>query len=110
MAYYLVSARPLPGRMDDLETRLKEQAFLDLQPFGRSLTTSLEDARRLPDGTAVWEEEDYCRPPLAQEREAVLDHYFEELSVEPVERGSGWRRISELPPLFPALANSSTQP
>jgi hypothetical protein len=63
MAYYLVSARPLAPRMDDLEAKLIERA--------------------------VWEEEDYCRPPLAQEREAVLDHYFEELSVE----------------LFPALVN-----
>lgn len=103
MAYYLVSARPLAGCMDDLEAKLSERAFLGLAPFGRALTISLERARMLPDGTAVWEEEDYCRPPLAQERAAVLDHYFEELSVEPVERGSGWQRIAELPPLFPAL-------
>jgi hypothetical protein len=105
MAYYLVSARPRPDRMFDLETKLSERAFMELEPFGRSLSASLEGARRLPDGTAVWEEEDYCRPPLAQEREAVLDQYFEELSVEPVERGSGWQRIAELPPLFPALVS-----
>jgi hypothetical protein len=105
MAYYLVSARPLSDRMDDLEARLMEHAFLGLEPFGPALTTSLEAARQFPDGTAVWEEEDYCRPPLAQERAAVLDHYFEGLSVEPVERGTGWKRIAELPPLFPALGN-----
>jgi hypothetical protein len=105
MAYYLVSARPLADRMDDLEAKLSERAFQELEPFGRSLTASLEGARRLPDGTAVWEEEDYCRPPLAQEREAVLDHYFEGLSVERVERGSGWERIAQLPPLFPTLVN-----
>jgi hypothetical protein len=106
MAYYLVSARPIDHRLDDLQGRLADHAFLELKPFGRALTTSLERARRLPDGTAVWEEEDYCRPPLAQEREAVLDHYFEGLSVEPVERGSGWERIAALPPLFPALAGA----
>jgi hypothetical protein len=105
MAYYLVSARPVADRMDDLEAKLNERAFLELEPFGRALTASLEAARRLPDGTAVWEEEDYCRPPLAQERAAVLDHYFEGLSVERVERGNGWQRITELPPLFPALVN-----
>ena len=103
MAYYLVSARPLPDCLDDLEARLTERAFVGLEPFGRALTASLEAARQLPDGTAVWEEEDYCRPPLAEEREAVLDHYFRELSVERVEEGSGWQRIAELPPLFPAL-------
>jgi hypothetical protein len=105
MAYYLVSARPLIDRIDDLEAKLNERAFLELEPFGRALTASLEAARQLPDGTAVWEEEDYCRPPLAEEREAVLDHYFEELSVEPVERGRGWERIAQLPPLFPTLVS-----
>jgi hypothetical protein len=106
MAFYLVSARPLADRLEELETKLNQHAFLELSPFGRSLTGSLEGARRMPDGTAIWEEEDYCRPPLAQEREAVLDRYFEEISVEPVERGQGWERIEELPPLFPALAHS----
>src|SRR5688572_10226020 len=105
MAYYLVSARPLADRLDELQERLSEHTFVGLEPFGRALTASLESARWLPDGTAVWEEEDYCRPPLAQEREAVLDHYFEGLSVERVERGSGWERIAQLPPLFPALVN-----
>jgi len=106
MAFYLVSARPLADRLEELETNLNQQAYRELRPFGRSLTDSLERARRMPDGTAIWEEEDYCRPPLAQEREAVLDRYFEEISVEPVERGRGWERIEELPPLFPALSHS----
>jgi len=105
MAHYLVTARLLVDRLEDLEARLMEHAFLELNPFGRALTASLEAARRSPDGTVVWEEEDYCRPPLAQERAAVLDHYFEGLSVEPVDRGSGWQRIAELPPLFPALVS-----
>jgi hypothetical protein len=104
MAHYLVTARPVAGRLDDLEARLNERAFIELEPFGRALTASLEGARRLPDGTAVWEEEDYCRPPLAEERAAVLDHYFADLSVERVERGGGWKRIAELPPLFPDVA------
>ena len=110
MAFYLVSARPLADRLDDLEAKLSDRAFLELEPFGRALTASLEAARRLPDGIAVWEEEDYCRPPLAQEREAVLDQYFEDLSVELVERGSGWQRIAELPPLFPTLVHGSPVP
>jgi hypothetical protein len=106
MAHYFVTARPIADRMDDLEAKLNKRAFITLQPFGRALTASLEGARRLPDGTAVWEEEDYCRPPLAEERAAVLDRYFQDLSVEPVERGGGWQRIADLPPLFPAIAKS----
>jgi hypothetical protein len=103
MAYYLVSATPRQGGLGELETRLRRKEFRSLQPFGRALSTSLENARRRPDGTAVWEEEDYCRPPLAQERAAVLDNYFDELRVEPVSMGSGWDRIAHLPRLFPTL-------
>jgi hypothetical protein len=106
MPFYLVSARPVASRLEELETKLNQRAFLELRPFGRSLTDSLESARLMSDGTATWEEEDYCRPPLAQEREAVLDRYFEEISVESVERGRGWERIEQLPPLFPALVRS----
>ncbi|MBV8830978.1 MAG: hypothetical protein JO108_17290, partial [Acidobacteriaceae bacterium] len=50
-------------------------------------------------GTAVWEEEDYCSPPLAQERAAVLDAYFEKIKVEQVNEGEGWKRIRALPKL-----------
>jgi hypothetical protein len=30
----------------------------------------------------IWSEEDYCSPPLAMEREAVLDRYFTDIKVE----------------------------
>jgi hypothetical protein len=64
----------------------------------------LRDARIAEDGFAIWEEEDYCRPPLAQERAAVLDRHFDELTVEPVREGEGWGRIRTLPRLFPGFA------
>jgi hypothetical protein len=54
---------------------------------------------------AVWEEEDYCRPPLAEERAAVLDDYFDQIEVEPVTPGEGWEQIERLPFLFPDLAD-----
>ena len=102
MAYYLVRAKPKKERMDELAAKLGEAAFIDLQPFGRSLTKGLDNARRLEDGRAVWEEEDYCSPPLAMERAAVLDTYFDDIQVERVREDEGWTRIQDLPPLFPA--------
>jgi hypothetical protein len=99
MAYYLVRAKPKPERLAELHTRLAENAFIDLRPFGRALTHSLKQARAQPDGTAIWEEEDYCSPPLAQERAAVLDTYFDDIEVEQVNVGEGWRRIERLPKL-----------
>ena len=101
MAHYLVTATPKPGRLTELAARLGRDEFLQMQPFGRALTRSLRAARSREDGSAVWEEEDYCRPPLAEERSAVLDHYFDGLKVEAVSRDSGWRRIESLPRLFP---------
>ena len=104
MAHYLVTASPREELLGELATRLERDEFATLRPFGRALTSALRRARRLPNGKAMWEEEDYCRPPLAQEREAVLDRYFERISVEPVVEGSGWALIEALPPMFPALA------
>ena len=71
MAYYLVSAIPRDEHLTDLEARLARDEFVPLQPFGRALSQSLREARRRTDGVAVWEEEDYCRPPLAEERRRV---------------------------------------
>jgi hypothetical protein len=103
MAHYLVRAKPKASRMAKLASALDADSFVELEPFGRALTRSLRDARVEPGGEALWEEEDYCTPPLAQEREAVLDDYFEHIRVEPVARGEGWRQISDLPHLFPGL-------
>jgi hypothetical protein len=72
-----------------------------MRPFGRALSASLRGARIRRDGVAVWEEGDYCQPPLAEERAAVLDAYFLDLRVEPVAKGEGWARIQNLPQLFP---------
>ncbi len=76
MAYYLVIAKPKPDRLPNLLSNLQERSYLTMQPFGRSLTYSLENARLRDDGYAVWEEEDYCSPPLAQERAAALDEFL----------------------------------
>lgn len=103
MAYYLVTATPRRDLLPDLEARLARDEFVPLRPFGAALSSSLNGARLRPDGTAIWEEEDYCRPPLAQEREAVLDRYFDGIAVETVAEGEGWRRIEALPRLFPKV-------
>jgi hypothetical protein len=83
----------------ELQDQLQKGSFIGLRPFGKALTHSLREARTQPDGIAIWEEEDYCSPPLAEERAAVLDKYFDEISVEPVEAGEGWKRIEALPRL-----------
>jgi hypothetical protein len=104
MAHYLVTATPRQELLAELSERLERDEFVTLRPFGRALTASLRRARRLPNGKAMWEEEDYCRPPLAQERKAVLDRYFDQISVESVVEGTGWALIEAFPAMFPELA------
>ena len=106
MAHYLVRAQAKPEKLGELAKRLSADAFVDLEPFGRALTKGLRGAR-VEAGGAVWEEEDYCAPPLAEERAAVLDAYFDDITVEPVAKDDGWRRIDALPRLFPELARTS---
>lgn len=100
MAHYLVTAQPHVDRLSELREWLESGEIAQMRPFGRTLQHSLENARVDADGQAVWEEEDYCRPPLAQERAAVLDEHFSEISVEAVEPGDGWDRVSHLPRLW----------
>jgi hypothetical protein len=110
VAYYLVRARPRKEPIVELARRLSAGEFLPMRPFGRALTKALEGANRDPaTGEAVWEEEDYCSPPLAMERDAVLDRYFDGLKVEPVDRGEGWARVAHLPGLWEVRTDSSVR-
>lgn len=103
MAYRFVRAQPITERMAELRDRLDSGEIAEMEPFGTGMTTALNEARYDPEtGEAVWIEEDYCTPPLAMEREAVLDDYFEAITiVDPdVDEAAGWKRIEGLPPLW----------
>jgi hypothetical protein len=104
MAHYLVKAQPYLDRLAELRAWLDSGEIAAMRPFGQALQHSLENGRLDADGQAVWEEEDYCRPPLAQERAAVLDRYFSDISVEAVEAGDGWNRIRDYPRLWEELS------
>jgi hypothetical protein len=99
----LASVVPRAERLDELQARLAMEDFTLLRPFGPALSGALRNARRRADGVAMWEEEDYCWPPLAEERATVLDQYFDQLQGERVKCGEGWMSIAELPSLFPGL-------
>ncbi len=100
MAYYLVRAHPRWEKLPDLRAQLDAGRLMRMRPFGRALDDSLRRARLENNTVAIWEEEDYCHPPLAQERDAVLDHYFDGLTVTPVALGQGWSQIEDLPSLW----------
>jgi hypothetical protein len=103
MAYYLVKAKYHKDLLDELRNRLDSGEIKKMKPFGQALQYGLDNARldSQEQGLVVWEEEDYCNPPLAQERAAVLDTYFTELRVERVQENQGWAKIESLPRLWP---------
>jgi hypothetical protein len=96
MAYYLVRAR-VKGDLHQLKRHLDDGEIRVMRPFGTALDEALKGARLEVDGSWVWEEQDYCVPPLAMERAAVLDKYFEAIEVEAVQKGQGWKRLEPLP-------------
>lgn len=107
MAYRFVRAKPIDDRLGELRERLESGEIEEMNPFGRAMTKSLTDARFDSEtGEAVWVEEDYCSPPLAMEREAVLDDYFTDLRVvhENVDEAEGWARIDDLPRLWATVS------
>ena len=110
MAYYLVQAKLIPGLTEKLYEMLNNGEIRHMHPFGQALHFSLENARLQEDGIAVWEEEDYCNPPLAQERAAVLNHFFENISVERVEKGTGWKQIVNIPGLWNLVESLQRDP
>lgn|SRR5690606_28130440 len=101
MADYIVRARLKPARAAELRERLAEGAFDHMMPFGPGLADALERAHRDPEtGEAVWEVRCFCTPPLAAERKAILDHYFDQITTQEVTRGQGWQQLHDLPSLW----------
>ena len=103
MALYMVKARPRKELLGNLQKDLSSGKISKMRPFGHALQYSLENARidnENPD-YAIWVEEDYCSPPLAMERESVLDKYFNNIEVSRVgSEEEGWNVIRDKPSLW----------
>lgn len=98
MALYMVKARRRKDLLEKLQKDLSSGNISKMRPFGHALQYSLENART---DNALWVEEDYCSPPLAMERESVLDQYFNDIAVLCVEsEEEGWNRIKDKPSLW----------
>jgi len=101
MALYIVKARP-KNDLSGLRKELDSGKISRLRPFGKTLHYGLDNAKIDPsDGYALWIEEDYCNPPLAMEKESVLDKYFEDITVQLIaSEKEGLDRIANNPGLW----------
>ena len=103
MTFYLVRAKPKKELLENLHEELSSGMISRMRPFGQALQYSLKNARVDIENSdfSIWIEEDYCSPPLAMEREAVLDRYFNDITVEQVEsEEEAWNRINNKPRLW----------
>lgn len=68
-----------------------------MRPFGQALQYSLENARIGTEDRdfALWIEEDHCSPPLAVEREGMLDRYCNNIIVKRVELEEAWNKTND---------------
>jgi hypothetical protein len=88
--------------LENLHQELNSGKISRMRPFGQALQYSLDNARIDTENRdyAIRVEEDYCSPPLAMERESVLDRYFGDISVERIELEEAWSSINDKPQLW----------
>src|SRR5574339_755360 len=101
MTLYMVRTKP-KNDLSVLRKELNSGEISRISPFGKTLQYGLDNAKFDPkDGYALWIEKDYCTPPLAMERESVLDRYFEDIKVQLIaSEKEGWDRIANIPGLW----------
>ena len=101
MTLYIVRAKP-KNDLSGLRKELELGNILKLRPFGQTLHYGLQNARfDTSNDYAMWVEEDYCSPPLAMEKESVLDKYFDYITVDQVRsEDEGWNKIDDKPLLW----------
>jgi hypothetical protein len=94
LTLYIVREKP-KNDLSELQKELELGNVSKLRPFGETLHHSLQNARfDTNNNYAMWVKEDYCSPPLAMERESVLDRYFDDITVERVSsEEQGWKSL-----------------
>ena len=81
---YQVRARLRPGAEAALLQKLTDGSVASQRPDGAEIVAAMARAVLTGDGQVEWSETCYCSPPLAHERETVLDHHFDAISTREI--------------------------
>lgn len=81
---YKVSARLKPGTEAALLRKLTDGTVAAQRPDGAEIVASMKRAVIAETGAVAWSETCYCSPPLAHERETVLDQHFDGIETEEI--------------------------
>lgn len=82
---YKVKARLEQGKAGEFYKKLTDGTIQAQKPDGPSIIDGMNRAVIDASGLVIWSEECYCDPPLAHERETVLDFYFSEIVTEEID-------------------------
>jgi hypothetical protein len=86
MMLYAVSAKLIPNRAPEFNTRLTDGSIASQRPDGAEIVAAMKRARAAPDGTVRWTETCYCPTPLQHERATVLDRYFTGIETKVIDK------------------------
>lgn len=83
--FYFVTAQLRAETAADLRRALRDDTIHTQKPDGQEIVDAMARAVVTADGTVEWSELCYCEPPLAHERQTVLDRYFDRISIRRVD-------------------------
>ena len=78
---YHVRARFRTSTAEEFRRTLLDGTIASQQPDGQEMVDSMNRAVVTASGDVEWSELCYCQPPLAHERQTVLDHYFDNITT-----------------------------
>ncbi len=82
---YKVKARFKEESAGEFHSKLLDGTIASQEPDGPEMVDSMNRAVVKESGEIEWSEQCYCKPPLAHERQTVLDDYFDDISTEVIE-------------------------
>ncbi len=88
MRYFVRARFQDEGKKAEFLKILTDGTISALEPFGEEIAAAMRRAVRKED-RVEWTETCYCRTPLAQERAAVYDRFFEDIQTETIEEFHG---------------------
>ena len=82
---YKVTGRYIKEKLTEFYRKLTDGTIENQEPDGKEIVASMKRARVGRDGIVCWSETCYCATPLAHERQTVLDHFFTDMAIEPLD-------------------------
>ena len=79
---YKVKARFKEESAAEFRRKLLDGTIASQKPDGPEMVDSMHRAVVKESGEIEWSELCYCNPPLAHERQTVLDHHFDDISTK----------------------------